>query len=320
MALHEEGLADDATTWLLRTICDGRIALSDYDLNPHHEGVPRFSLVISTLGRVDELARMLGSLVSRAESIEVIVIDQNEDERLAPVIEHFKPLLDLRCAKASRGLSRARNVGIALSRGEIVAFPDDDCEYLDSSLLAVTAAFSRDPTVGIVSGQLTPEKGGQSSGQARRPRLRVNRWNVWRLCSSATIFVDRSVFARVGGFDEELGLGSNGPWQSGEETDFLLRALRAGVEIRYDGEVRIVHPETPNKSDPAYAWRAHAYGMGMAEVLRRYAYPWWYRLLPIASSAIRAARALLEGEPTRAKLLFCACRGRLRGTFHTRTR
>ena len=40
--------------------------------------------------------------------------------------------------------------------------------------------------------------------------------------------------SRVGGFDEELGLGSGTPWHSGEEIDYLVRALATGAHLEYD--------------------------------------------------------------------------------------
>ena len=44
----------------------------------------RFSLVIATRGRVAEVAEVLASIAAQQrQDVEVIVVDQNEDERLA---------------------------------------------------------------------------------------------------------------------------------------------------------------------------------------------------------------------------------------------
>ena len=50
--------------------------------------------------------------------------------------------------------------------------------------------------------------------------------NLWNRAISFTIFLRRDVVEAVGPFDEELGLGSGRPWASGEETDYLIRAVR----------------------------------------------------------------------------------------------
>ena len=71
----------------------------------------------------------------------------------------------------------------------------------------------------------------------RRPLLGVveatdasvaDRDNVWNRAMSFTIFLRARVVERVGRFDERLGLGSGTPWHSGEEIDYLIRALAAG--------------------------------------------------------------------------------------------
>src|SRR4029078_4597421 len=49
------------------------------------------------------------------------------------------------------------------------------------------------------------------------------------------------VVAGVGPFDERLGLGSGTPWSSGEELDYVLRAIRSGARVVYDPAVRVTH-------------------------------------------------------------------------------
>ncbi len=47
----------------------------------------------------------------------------------------------------------------------------------------------------------------------------------------------------MGAFDERLGLGSGEPWASGEEIDYLIRAVRSGARIRYDPSLTVRHDE-----------------------------------------------------------------------------
>lgn len=73
---------------------------------------PQFSLVLATVGRTHEVERLLCSL-DRQEgaTFELIVVDQNTDERLAPLLEARKnryPILHIRAERC--GASRARNV------------------------------------------------------------------------------------------------------------------------------------------------------------------------------------------------------------------
>ena len=91
----------------------------------------RFSLVVATLNRVDDVRVLLQSLAEQTfTDFEVLLVDQNDDDRLRPVVEKFAPRLNLtRLHSTVRNSSHARNVGLPLCRGEIIAFPDDDCIY-----------------------------------------------------------------------------------------------------------------------------------------------------------------------------------------------
>ena len=89
---------------------------------------PSFDLVVATVGRTDELGRLLDSLAAQDyERLRVVVVDQNDDERLAPILAGRA--LQLEHVRSVRGLSRARNAGLRLIEGDVVAFPDDDCTY-----------------------------------------------------------------------------------------------------------------------------------------------------------------------------------------------
>src|ERR1035438_859368 len=88
------------------------------------------SLVISTLGRTTPLERLFESLLTQEhKNFEVIVVDQNRDNRLDPLFEGRRwpfPLRRLRTPD-QLGASRGRNVGWRSAKGAVIVFPDDDC-------------------------------------------------------------------------------------------------------------------------------------------------------------------------------------------------
>jgi ATP-dependent exoDNAse (exonuclease V) alpha subunit len=50
--------------------------------------MPRFSLIVPTLGRTTEVAKLFASIVDQNRSdVELIVVDQNGDDRIFPLIE-----------------------------------------------------------------------------------------------------------------------------------------------------------------------------------------------------------------------------------------
>ena len=72
----------------------------------------------------------------------VLVVDQNEDERVAPILAS-SPVEVVRSA-LRRGLSRARNVALPRLEADVVAFPDDDCVYPPGLLRPSRRAVRRD--------------------------------------------------------------------------------------------------------------------------------------------------------------------------------
>ena len=105
----------------------------------------KISLVLATLGRDWELADFLKSLVNQTyKDFELIIIDQNKDGKIDAIVEQIKSCLDVRHVKVDfTGNARARDYGIGLAQGRIVAFPDDDCAYDKDVLKKVVAEFKQ---------------------------------------------------------------------------------------------------------------------------------------------------------------------------------
>ena len=116
------------------------------------------SLVVATRNRVTELERLLDSLEAQAyRDFEVIVIDQNADDRLLAILGKHSQLT-IHHLRSAPGLSRARNVGLEVARGEIISFPDDDCWYPPQLLAEVIDWFQAHPEYdALFSGTRNPE-------------------------------------------------------------------------------------------------------------------------------------------------------------------
>jgi GT2 family glycosyltransferase len=106
-------------------------------------------------------------------------------------------------------------------------------------------------------------------------------------------------------FDETLGL----PASSGEEIDYLIRALDAGARIEYDPTLVVMHPE---KTRDAAAIGARD-GASLGYILRKHRYPARIVGRMLVRPAGGAVLALLRNDRQRASFHFSTLRGRLRG-------
>ncbi|MFQ3623830.1 MAG: glycosyltransferase family A protein, partial [Acetobacteraceae bacterium] len=115
---------------------------------------PRFSLIVATVGRDRDLAVLLESVLAQGRAeLEVIVVDQNGDDRLDAVLAPFRQRLALEHRRTGRRhANAARNLGLGLARGDIVAFPDDDCVLPPGVLDRVDRAFADDPDLAVLTG------------------------------------------------------------------------------------------------------------------------------------------------------------------------
>jgi GT2 family glycosyltransferase len=271
------------------------------------QGLPSFDLVVATVGRVDELGRLLTSLERQTHrAFTVLVVDQNGDGRLHPVLGSH-PGLDIARLESPAGLSRGRNAALGRLHADVVAFPDDDCAYPEDLLERVGRTLAGRPELDGLTGRAVAEDGSSSASREAEGAV-LTRDNLWNRAISFTIFLRRELVARVGLFDEQLGLGSGTPWHSGEEIDYLVRALAAGARIEYDPSLVVRHRLGVDDAEVGlrdgasvgYLLRKHRYGPRMlARMLVR----------PVGGVAVSLARR----DRGRAGYHAAALRGRIAG-------
>jgi glycosyltransferase involved in cell wall biosynthesis len=270
-----------------------------------------FDLIVATVERDDELDRLFESLYRQTHrAFRVIVVDQNDDRRLEPVIATH-PALDLLHLRAPRGLSRARNIALGHVQADLAAFPDDDCVYADDLLARVARAFTADPTLDGLTGRATDGR-GRSSPSWPTDASTLTRDNVWNRAISFTMFLRAGLVARVGRFDESLGLGAGTTSTSGEEIDFLIRALALGARIEYDPTLTVAHDEKPQTAGSLRALGSRD-GASVGVMLRKHDYPAQAVVPMLLRPVGGAVLALGRRDVVRARFHAATAAGRVRG-------
>ena len=269
------------------------------------------SLIVATIERVTELERLLNSLDAQTfKDFQVIVVDQNPDDRLVPIFRRHDGLR-IKHLRSERGLSRARNVALPAVQGDIVAIPDDDCWYPDQLLATVTKWFETHPEFDAL---FTGARNADNKLMAPKwapGACRCTKENVWHCTVSFTAFMRRQVVEAVGPFNEDIGTGSASSYQSSEDIDYFIRILGLGFRMWYEPSLTVHHPEV--QSLDRLRKRVYGYALGIGYVLRVHGYSWWYFGKILARSLGGAVLNLCKANLPRAYLYVLRAVGQLQG-------
>lgn len=243
---------------------------------------PAISVVVPVYSadRQSELMRLVESLLREDEG----------DIELVIVIEVARVLVDALEAQLNDtamnvkvvfsperlGISRARNLGVTNSLGDIVAFLDDDALVCRGWKRALLNAFSQNRDVIGVTGRVLPM--WQNSEDAWFPvafywMIGCSDWTGWRdrryvrAGWGVNMAFRRFVFSQClfrEGFSEGAGnSGKVGP--VGDDTDFCLRATEATRSwMLYDPDVQVRHFVYSYKLEPR-STRRYAFWQGYTE-------------------------------------------------------
>lgn len=251
------------------------------------ENAPLFSVIVPTVDRVAELEALLDSLeCQHFRDFETIIIDQNDDDRVAELLARRASDGRVRhLRQAHRNACDARNQGAALAAGSWLDFADDDCVF-DPGTLATAAAALRQRPAKIVAGMVLAFDGSRLIHLPGRTTRLTRFWAG--ATAEACLFIRRDVFDEVGGFDPDFGPG--GRYHASEGLELLLRLLpRTGRDDAWIiPDIIVRHPRKIPPYDMA-ALRRAACEIGTGVARRR------HRSLPvIAWEWLVIARILLK--------------------------
>ncbi|MEH2310938.1 MAG: glycosyltransferase [Nostoc sp.] len=238
----------------------------------------RFSLIVPTINRVNELERLFQSLATQDHNdFEVIVVDQNLDNRLEKLVTSYSQEFSiLHLKQTKRGLSRARNLGKLHLKGDIIAFPDDDSVY-PPTVLSQVADFLENEAAwdGVIARifDLNDDKNAFEFCGGDDKSGCVDYWKGYTVGISHAMFFRASVVKSLD-FDEAMGVGSGTPWGAGEDVDYLFQCLDAGYRFYYDSKLKVRHPTPLNKNNfRQQIQREYSYGLGNGYLLGKHKLP-----------------------------------------------
>lgn len=173
----------------------------------HHQPI-HVSIIIPTFNRAWALRDAIDSvLTQKADNFELIVVDDGSSDRTQALLADYTGRL-VNLKQKNRGVSSARNAGIRISRGSLIAFLDSDDQWLPGKLATQTAFFMAHPEAAICQTEeiwvrngirVNPKKKhAKPSGDIFERSLSLC------LVSPSAVMLRRELFDDVGFFDETL--------------------------------------------------------------------------------------------------------------------
>jgi glycosyltransferase involved in cell wall biosynthesis len=202
---------------------------------------PFVSVIIPVYNDAERLTRCLAALEDQTypkDRYEVIVIDNGAGADLVPLAASY-PQVRL-VAESWPGSYAARNRGLSVARGEVLAFTDSDCVPLPDWIEKGVAALLRVPDCGLVGGKVEvffrdPKRPtAVELYESRTAFLQQEYIEVGRFAVTANLFTFRKVVDDVGVFDAEL--------KSGGDLEWGQRVAAHGYPLVYAEDARVAHP------------------------------------------------------------------------------
>jgi glycosyltransferase involved in cell wall biosynthesis len=231
------------------------------------------TLIICTYNRCRVLANALENIAASrmpaSVDWDVLVVDNNSSDDTRHVVENisqrhpgrFRYLFEPRPGK-----SNALNLGIRQSRGDILAFTDDDVVIPPDWLQNVTAPL-RSGEWGGVGGKILPQWPcpppvwlPRRKRDALAPLIYFDYGDgPAELTTSpfgANMAYRKELFEKYGGFRTDLGI-SPSSYVGNEDSELGNRLLAAGVRFCYEPSALLYHPVTPNRLKKDYFLEWH---------------------------------------------------------------
>ena len=222
-----------------------------------------FSIVIPVRNEEENIRKCLDSvrrMKFARELFEVIVVDNGSTDQTKEVASTFRESLSLQVLdRPNVYIAAVRNAGAAVARGRYLAFLDADCEVRPDWLSVAAEVLSEDNAGVCGAFYLIPEGSSWIARHWYQIREIKPAGEVSYL-PAGDLFVSRQVLDKIHGFDESI--------QTNEDYEFCQRVRAAGLPIRCEPRLGVVHWGTP-QSLSAFFKKNRWHGMHVFRVFLR---------------------------------------------------
>jgi glycosyltransferase involved in cell wall biosynthesis len=257
--------------------------------------VRTISVIIPVWNRAREVSSAIDSALAQTlPPLEVIVVDDGSTDETPEVLARYGDRIRV-VKQTNQGVAAARNAGIAVARGDLVAFLDSDDVWQPRKLELQAARFDADPGLGLVHCGVDFEGTGVTvdgmEGSVATEMLRLDRSVI--VSHSSSVMVPKRVAEEVGGFDARM--------RASEDWDFCYRvAARYRIGFVHEALLHMARHATGLQNDIARIEHGmllaleKAFGDPAVQPLRRHSYGRLHRILSGCYFEQRQWRAFLR--------------------------
>ena len=225
---------------------------------------PLVSILIPNKDQKESLELCIRSIREKTgyENYEIVIIENNSTtQEIFDFYEELKKDKSIRVVTWERefNYSAINNFGVQHAKGELLLFLNNDVEVLTEDWMEQLVGNCLRPEVGItgvkllypdgtiqhagtvigiggVAGHMFVNMPGERSGYMHKASLQMN----YSAVTAACMMMKRSVFEKIGGFEEELSVAFN-------DVDLCLRTGQAGYLVVYNPYVELYHYESKSR-------------------------------------------------------------------------
>ncbi len=207
---------------------------------------PLVSILILTWNRKEDVLEAVQSVYEQSyPNFEIVVVDNGSSDGTVETLSEAYPAVRLVALSENLGASGGRNLGIAVTQGDIVFLLDSDASLSEDTLIRTVARLTSETDTGIVACKVVnayTRKLDRSPGLflANLDKASQNTEFYTYSFSECGCAIRKEVFDRVGLFWDLLFFG-----REGEE--LALRVWDAGYKIAFLPDAIVYHRISPEK-------------------------------------------------------------------------